>query len=200
MFWLLWLFIKMTDHYSWTWAGVLEKNQPLTLKKVSNFNLIKSLAQAEFWKKNLSQSSTKSFSSLFINPSACILQNVAMVTHCIASFVTLPVDTDGYYVENSIYCQNWKVDQRSIMNLNICLSTNFEIYFEIYIENCFFSIKKCLYSLTQRVTLQGRWVDTSEVKSQPTTEVDLRFDLSFWLKFFSRTPSLVLSQSLKWKV
>ncbi len=45
----------------------------------------------------------------------------------------------------------------------------------------------------------NRWVNTAEVKSQDTSEGDLRFDLSFWLKVFSRTPSQVLSENLKSK-
>ncbi len=102
-----------------------KKSWAFDSKKVSSlkFWLNQVFVSSRVLEKNLSQNSTKSFSSPFSHPSTCILQNVAMVIYCIASFITLPVDTDGYNIENSIYCQKWKVGQGSLMNL--CLSTNF---------------------------------------------------------------------------
>ncbi len=65
------------------------------------------MSQAKFRKKTLEPRFSQVF---FIHPYTCLLQNVHMEIHCVASFVTLPVDTDGYNIENSINSPNWKVE------------------------------------------------------------------------------------------
>ncbi len=52
-------------------------------------------------------------------------------------------------------------------------------------------LRKDVFMVYERVP---RWVDTAEVKSQATSEVNLRFDLSLWGQDFENS-NFVLSQS-----
>ena len=59
----------------------------------------------------------------------------------------------------------------------------------------YFSIKGCLDYIESIHNSINRWINTAEVKSQDTSPGDLRFDLTFWLKFFQEDKHGLKSKS-----